>query len=54
VTEAFKSLGVRYPTDDWATAWRQVLGAFWTSIRAMRLGIQSSPPVSSGDEVTTS
>jgi len=40
-----RDLGVDYPPRDWPTAWHQLLGSCWRNIRALRMGLQSSPTI---------
>jgi hypothetical protein len=40
--EALRDLGVDFPAADWQLAWRQVLTAFWTAIRDLRIAIQTA------------
>jgi hypothetical protein len=35
---------VDFPASDWDLAWRQVLTAFWSSLQAIRIAIQSGAP----------
>jgi hypothetical protein len=38
---ALRALGVDFPPSDWAHAWRQVLTAFWSSLRDLRIALQT-------------
>jgi hypothetical protein len=40
--EIMKNLGIDYPAVDWGLAWHRVLGAFWSSLRALRTDMQAS------------
>jgi hypothetical protein len=46
---SLSALGVDFPPGDWRVAWLRVLTAFWTSLQAIRIALQTAPPGDEGD-----